>query len=97
MVQSVKIESTINGIGLPGYTVKLYNWSSGTSGYTGSALYTFTDGSNGMYYVDCSETFKGTVVITHSSYSTFISVPEYLKGTQWHGNNMAELAPPVSS
>jgi hypothetical protein len=95
--QTLEIKAKNSGRGLSGYTVNIYNWSSVAAGYSGTALYTLTDNSDGVYYFDCSETFKGTVVVTHASYSSFTLTPTHLKGTQWHGENMAELPPPVSS
>lgn len=73
-----------------GYSVKLYAWSSGSSGYTGSVLYTFTDNDNGIYQVDITTTIKGTVVITMPN-STAVVVPNNYKGFLFQGDNQPTL------
>lgn len=96
MYQTVEVKSKSTGRGLTGYTVKVYAWSSGTSGYSGSAIYEFTDNGDGVYYFNCTYTFKGTVVVTHPD-TTVVTVPTHITGALWHGENVAELPPPVSS
>jgi len=92
MYNRIEVKNSATGRGVSGYTVKIYAWSSGTSGYSGAALYTLTDNGDGVYYADVTTTIKGTVVIT-SSGSTTITVPTYLIGALFWGDNIVTLEP----
>jgi len=96
MYTRLEVKNSNSGRGIAGYIVKIYAWSSGSSGYSGSALYTLTDNGDGIYYADITTTIKGTVVIT-SSGSTVITVPTYLRGTLFQGDNQLTLEPGGSS
>jgi hypothetical protein len=96
MYQWREVKNANTGRGVSGYTVAVYNWSSGSSGYSGAAVYTMTDNGDGVYYFNCTLTFKGTIVVT-SPGSTVVTVPTYLIGVLLHGDNVGELPPPVSS
>jgi len=74
-----------------GYTVSLYAYSTGSSGYSGSALYTYTDGQNGTYYADVTTTIKGTVVVVTSGGSTV--VPPNKIGIIVQGDNQPTIQP----
>jgi len=76
--------------GYEGLTVKLYSFSTGTSGYTGVALYTYTDGGDGNYYADITSTIKGTLVITYPS-TTGVTVPAWYKGAIYWGDNILTI------
>ena len=74
-------------IGTPkdGYTLKIYAYSTGnTSGYSGSALYTYTDHGDGSYSVDVTTSVVGTVVITTPNGT--VLVPANLKGKLFVGD-----------
>jgi len=74
-----------------GYTLKLYAFSTGSSGYTGSALYTYTDNSDGTYYADITTTIKGTFVTTTPTGVTVI--PDNLIGVIVQGDNQPTIQP----
>ena len=74
-----------------GYTLKLYAFSTGSSGYTGSALYTYTDNSDGTYYADITTTIKGTFVTTTPTGVTV--VPDNLIGVIVQGDNQPTIQP----
>jgi len=92
MRHTISILKASNGSPQSGHTVKLYAWSSGSSGYTGSALYTYTDNSDGTYYVDITTAIKGTVVITLSGAST-PTIPTNYIGVFFPGDNQPNIAP----
>lgn len=92
MRKSITILGKNSGLPLTGYTVCLYAWSSGSSGYTGTALYTFTDNSDGTYHADITTTIKATVVVTASG-STSVIVPDNYIGALFEGNNQPTLTP----
>jgi hypothetical protein len=96
MYFSLKLENKNTGRGITGYTVKIYSWSSSTAGYTGTALYTLTDNSDGIYYTDITTTIKGTVVINASG-STSLTIPTHYKGYVFWGDNILTLTPGGSS
>ena len=75
-----------------GYTVKLYAYSTGSSGYSGSALYTYTDNNNGTYYVDITTAIKGTIVITTPTNSQTV-VPSNWIGVFFPGDNQPNIQP----
>ena len=79
------------GEGQSGYTMKLYAYSGTTPYYTGSALYTYTDSSDGTYYADITTTIKGTIVITSSS--TVVTVPSNWIGAKFEGDNQPTIQP----
>lgn len=81
-----------SGVPKTGYTIKIYAHSTGTSGYSGSALYTYTDNEDGTYYVDISTTIKGTIVITTPS-TTAIVVPDNYIGMLFEGDNQPTIMP----
>lgn len=91
MMFSIKLEND-RGVAVDGYTVKWYAFSTGSSGYTGSALYTMTNTTGGIYYANVTTTFKGTLVITASG-STAVVVPAYYKGYLLQGENQLTLKP----
>ena len=47
-----------------GYTIEVYAYSTGTSGTSGIALYTYTDHGNGEYSVNVTTSIRATLVIT---------------------------------
>jgi len=75
-----------------GYTVKMHAYSTGSSGYSGSALYSYTDNSDGTYYADITTAVKGTIVITTPS-SSSVLVPSNWIGTFFPGDNQPNIAP----
>jgi len=79
-------------VGYEGLTVRLFAYSTGTSGYTGSALYTYTDANDGNYYADVTTTIKGTLVVTYPS-TTTVTVPAWYKGAVYWGDNILTIAP----
>ena len=78
--------------GKAGYTVQLFAYSTGSSGYSGSALYTYTDAGNGIYYAEITTTIKGTIVITSPTNGTVI-VPTNMIGRIFQGDNQITLQP----
>ena len=74
-----------------GYTMAIYQYSAVTPYYTGSALYTMTDGADGTYYADITTTIKGTIVITTPSSTTI--VPSNFIGTLIEGDNQPTISP----
>jgi len=92
MINRIEVKNAANGIGLTGYTVRAYNHSTGTSGYSGSVVYTLTDGDNGVYYANVTETFKATIVVTNSG-STIVTVPTHLVGIVLWGDNILTITP----
>lgn len=86
----------VDGRTKSGYTIKLYAWSSGTSGYSGSALYTYTDNGDGTYYANITTTIRGTIVVTITG-STTVTVPSNLIGTIFQGDNQPTIEPGGSS
>ena len=92
MINVKRIERKNSGVGLSGYTVAAYAYSSGsTSGYTGVALYTFTDNGDGNYYADVSESVKVTIVVT--SPTSEVVVPTHLIGIKLIGDNELNIGP----
>lgn len=83
--------SSMTGNPLSGYTVKLYAYSTGTSGYSGSVLYTYTDATDGTYYADISTTMKGTITVTTSAGN--VLVPTNLIGKIFQGDNQSSIEP----
>ena len=75
-----------------GYTVKLFAHSTGSSGYSGSALYTYTDNSDGTYYADITIAIKGTVVVTTPANASVL-VPANFTGVFFPGDNQPNIAP----
>ena len=75
-----------------GYTVEMFAYSTGTSGYSGSALYTYTDNSDGTYYADISTTIKGTIVIETPSNGSVLVPTNYI-GVIFQGDNQPTIAP----
>lgn len=92
MRDSRAIYKKLTGAPASGYTLKAYAYSTGSSGYSGSALYTYTDNSDGTYYADITTTIIGTIVITTPSGSTI--VPSNLIGIKLEGDNQSDIAPP---
>ena len=74
-----------------GYTMAIYAYSSVSPYYTGSALYTMTDNSDGTYYADITTTIKGTIVITTPSSTTI--VPSNFIGALIEGDNQPTIEP----
>jgi hypothetical protein len=74
-----------------GYTVKMHAYSTGSSGYSGSALYTYTDNSDGTYYADITTAVKGTIVITTAGAS--VVVPANQIGIFIPGDNQPNIQP----
>ncbi len=79
------------GEGQNGHTMKLYAYSSVSPYYTGSALYTYTDGADGTYYTDITTTVKGTIVITTAAGTTL--VPSNWIGAKFEGDNQPTIEP----
>jgi len=79
------------GQGKSGYTMKLYAYSGTSPYYTGAALYTYTDNSDGTYHAEITTTVKGTIVITSAASTTII--PSNLIGTIFWGDNIPTLEP----
>lgn len=63
-----------------GYTLLAYAYTTSSPYYDTSttAVYTFTGDGNGLYYIECSETFKATLVVQTPNGST-------LTFTAWTG------------
>lgn len=106
MVNEITILGKLDGKPKSGYTVKLYKYSSAHStaavGSTGvyysnstGLIGTFTDGSDGTYYIDISTDVKGVVVITTPS-TTNTVIPKTHRGKIFHGDNKLTI-PPASS
>ena len=85
------IISTTTGNPVSGYTVKLYAYSTGSSGYSGSALYTYTDATDGTYYADITITIKGTIVVT--TVAGNVLVPTNHIGRIFQGDNQPSIEP----
>ena len=85
------ILNTNTGEGQSGYTMKLHAYSSVSPYYTGAALYTYTDNSDGTYYVDVTTTIKGTIVITTPAATTI--VPANWIGSLFQGDNQPTIQP----
>jgi hypothetical protein len=75
MRHSLTITDPATRLPKAGYTVKVYNYTSTPPYYTGTAVYTMTDAGNGIYYMDSTRSFVGTVVVTAPG-STSVFVPE---------------------
>lgn len=107
MVNEITILGKLDGKPKSGYTVKLYKYSSAhapeITGSTASPYYspstgligTFTDGSDGTYYIDISTDVKGVVVITTPSTTNTVT-PKTHRGRIFHGDNKLTI-PPASS
>ena len=83
----------LNDVGAPqtGYTMKIYTYSAASPYYTSPILYTYTDAGDGTYYVDITNTIKGTIVITTPSGTT--KVPANFIGALFQGDNQLTLEP----
>ena len=79
-----------------GYTVKMFAYSTGSSGYSGLALYTYTDNSDGTYHTEISTTIKGTVVINTPANASVL-VPTNFIGVLVEGDNQLTLAPTTTT
>jgi hypothetical protein len=93
MRTTISIFGKNSGLPKTGYTLQMFAYSTGTSGYTGSALYSFTDNSDGTYYADISTTIKGTVVITTPAASTVLIIPDNYIGRVFWGDNIPTIEP----
>ena len=71
--------------------MKLYVYSAVAPYYTGSALYTYTDGGDGTYYTDITTTIQGTIVITSPAATTI--VPTNWVGALFEGDNQPTIMP----
>ncbi len=71
--------------------MQIYAYSAADPYYTGSPLYTMTDGGNGTYYADITTTIKGTIVITTPASDTI--VPSNFIGTLIEGDNQPTIMP----
>jgi hypothetical protein len=96
MRTTISVLNKNTGRPISGYAVAIFAWSSGTSGYSGTALYTLTDNGDGTYYIDISTTIKGTVVITTPS-STSVIVPTNWIGAIFQGDNQPTIMPTGST
>jgi len=96
MRHTITILGKTDGNPKSGYTVKMFAHSTGTSGYSGSALYTYTDNSDGTYYADISTTIKGTIVINTPSNASVL-VPSNYIGFLFEGDNQPTIAPTTST
>ena len=94
MRYTVTVLDKNNGNPKSGYTLRLYVYSTGTSGYSGSALYTLTDAGNGQYYADVTNTGRYTLVVT---VSTGVHVPSTHKGFLIDGDDHLLIPPGGSS
>jgi hypothetical protein len=92
MKNRIEVKNANTGLGASGYTVRAYAWSSGSSGYSGAAVYTFSDNGDGIYYAEVSQTFKATIVITNAN-TTVITVPSQTVGSILWGDNILTLTP----
>jgi hypothetical protein len=97
MRETITIKSKYSGFPLTGYTAYLYAYTTATPYYSTSstALYTFTDNSDGTYYIDCTTTIKGTVVIVSPGGTT--TVPANYIGHLFEGDNQPTIAPEGST
>lgn len=92
MRNTITILGKSDGNPKTGYTVSIHAYSTGTAGYSGPALFTFTDNNDGSYYVDVTLTTKGTIVIVKSG-STSVIVPSNYIGHIFQGDNQPSLKP----
>ena len=92
MRHTVSVMGKTDGKPKTGYTVTLYAYSTGSSGYSGSALYTYTDNSDGTYYADITTAIKGTVVVVTPANSSVL-VPVNWKGVFFPGDNQLNIQP----
>jgi len=74
-----------------GYTMKIHTYSSASPYYTAVVLYTYTDQGDGTYYVDITNTVRGTIVITTPSGTS--KVPIQFRGALFQGDNQLTLEP----
>lgn len=88
----VKITNQRTGLGVSGYTVRAFNYSTNAAGYTGAAVVTYTDNGDGVYYGNCTKTFKATIVVSAAG-STAISIPPQKKGIILWGDNIVTITP----
>ena len=93
MRKSVFIKSTRTGQGVTGYVPKIYAYSTGSSGYSGSALYTLTDSGDGLYYADITYSLRGTLVITRTGSTAVVQVPTGYVGYLFDGDNQFNIIP----
>ena len=96
MRHTVSILGKNDGRPKSGYTVTMYAHSIGSSGYSGSVLYTYTDNSDGTYYADISTAIKGTVVVVTPANASVL-VPANFIGVFFPGDNQPNIAPPAST
>ena len=96
MRYDLKIVGANTGRLKSGYTVQIFAYSTGSSGYSGSALYTLSDNGDGTYYTEITTTIKGTVVITTPTNGTTV-VPTNKIGIILQGNNQPTIMPGSST
>lgn len=107
MINDISIFGKTDGKLKSGYTVKLYKYSSahstaavGSTGVYYSAstglIGTFTDNSDGTYYLDLTTGIKGVVVITTPS-TTDVVIPLTHRGKMFQGDNQLTFPPPTST
>jgi hypothetical protein len=75
-----------------GYTVEMFAHSTGSSGYSGSAVYTYTDNSDGTYYADIVTALKGTIVVTTPANASVLVPANYI-GVFFAGDNQPNIQP----
>jgi len=92
MRHTVSIMGKNDGQPKTGYTVRMYAYSTGSSGYSGSVLYTYTDNSDGTYYADITTAIKGTIVVVTPANSSVL-VPNNYTGVFFPGDNQPNIQP----
>ena len=92
MRHTITILGKTDGRPKTGYTVEMFAYSTGSSGYSGSALYTYTDNADVTYYADITIAVKGTIVVQTPA-SGSVLVPDNWLGVFFPGDNQPNIAP----